>query len=619
MMSPMRRPGVVRTAALAAWALVCAGLTATGPASAAGGAADGSPAGGGAADQRVARIAAAHDRTPEDVRALLADPAVGVGPSDRLYYADPPRVPAAVPPDRPDRARRLRGATLPDVTRLHSRPGAARTILLDFDGHQLTGTEWQQQLGLPGGTYPAFSLDHDRTRFSADERAVIHEIWERVAEDFAPFDVDVTTRDPGRAALVRKGAHDERFGMRVLITVAGTRGAIAEAVARLCGGCVGLAWVDVFDAVGAEGYQPTLVFADRLDDDPWQIAETVSHEVGHTLGLPHAGDRHSPYHLGTPPWSPIMGAGAAGLTQWSRGEYDGAVGYDGRGRSLRHPVDEVATMAARIGGVRDDHGDTPADATLLGSAATLEETGLIGSPGDRDVFVLGRTCQGPLTVRATPTAVGTNLDIRLRVLDADGRVVRDHNPVASGLLWHPAVTGLDAGASLPSGTGAWYVEVSGGAQQGAAAWSGYGSLGAYRLRIDTCDDPVGPHRPPAPPPHVPPPKDPGTAAPEPRPRAEPPVRPQRVRVARGKRGRPRSVVVRWRAARPRGARVTAYVLRARKYAGKRVVARRVGRVRPGRRRVDWRLGPGVWRVRVIARSKAGRSAPSPWSVRVRAR
>src|SRR5690606_22568600 len=149
-------------------------------------------------------------------------------------------------------------------------------------------TQWQQQLGWPGGTYPAFSLDHDRTRFSADERAVIHEIWERVAEDFAPFDVDVTTRDPGRAALVRKGAHDERFGMRVLITVAGTRGAIAEAVARLCGGCVGLAWVDVFDAVGAEGYQPTLVFADRLDDDPWQIAETVSHEVGHTLGLPHA-------------------------------------------------------------------------------------------------------------------------------------------------------------------------------------------------------------------------------------------------------------------------------------------------------------------------------------------
>src|SRR5690606_42014869 len=61
-------------------------------------------------------------------------------------------------------------------------------------------------------------------------------------------------------------------------------------------------------------------------------------------------------------------------------DLDGAVGYDGRGRSLRHPVDEVATMAARIGGVRDDHGDTPADATLLGSAATLEETGLIGSP-----------------------------------------------------------------------------------------------------------------------------------------------------------------------------------------------------------------------------------------------
>lgn len=68
-------------------------------------------------------------------------------------------------------------------------------IFLDFDGHVVSGTAWNS-----GGasTYHArpFSSDSDYQSFSGTELAQIAEIWHRVAEDYAAFDVDVTTQEP---------------------------------------------------------------------------------------------------------------------------------------------------------------------------------------------------------------------------------------------------------------------------------------------------------------------------------------------------------------------------------------------------------------------------------------
>ncbi|KAF6263053.1 hypothetical protein COO60DRAFT_1635476 [Scenedesmus sp. NREL 46B-D3] len=47
--------------------------------------------------------------------------------------------------------------------------------------------------------------DGDRSTFNAEELADIVAVWRAVAEDFAPFDVDVTTVDPGDAALAGVG------------------------------------------------------------------------------------------------------------------------------------------------------------------------------------------------------------------------------------------------------------------------------------------------------------------------------------------------------------------------------------------------------------------------------
>ena len=78
---------------------------------------------------------------------------------------------------------------------LHSRPGAGKIIYLDFDGHVISNTAWNSGLADPLVARP-YSLDGDDASFSSSELASIAAIWRRVAEDYAPFDVDVTTESP---------------------------------------------------------------------------------------------------------------------------------------------------------------------------------------------------------------------------------------------------------------------------------------------------------------------------------------------------------------------------------------------------------------------------------------
>lgn len=47
-------------------------------------------------------------------------------------------------------------------------------------------------------TYVAkpFDKDGDPTQYNSDEQFIIVQVWARVAEDYAGFDVDVTTEEP---------------------------------------------------------------------------------------------------------------------------------------------------------------------------------------------------------------------------------------------------------------------------------------------------------------------------------------------------------------------------------------------------------------------------------------
>src|SRR4028118_2093908 len=103
----------------------------------------------------------------------------------------------------------VQGATLPlaSLPLLSSNPSATSKVFLDFDVHTTSGTLWNSSFN--GGANivtPGYSIDADTTTFSTTEVATIEEIWKRVAEDYAPFNVDVTTNDPGNlnAAKDRK-------------------------------------------------------------------------------------------------------------------------------------------------------------------------------------------------------------------------------------------------------------------------------------------------------------------------------------------------------------------------------------------------------------------------------
>ncbi len=245
------------------------------------------------------------------------------------------------------------GATLPagmDPLGLSSRPGSSRTIYLDFTGGTVTGTAWNKDYGTTIEAEPFSITDPVSTDFSPDERNQIYRAWLVVAEDYAPFDVNVTTRDPGEAALDRSTTADQVYGTRVLVTNGGT-------IYDDCG-CGGESYVGVFDLPDPDhAYaQPAWVFADGTTHDGWSIGQAASHEAGHSFGLHHDGVQDSSgttvqgYYEGTRLWAPIMGASYYSvLSQWSRGEYPGA-------NNAEDDVQIISSHGAPL--LPDDHGDT---------------------------------------------------------------------------------------------------------------------------------------------------------------------------------------------------------------------------------------------------------------------
>ena len=71
---------------------------------------------------------------------------------------------------------------------LSSKPGARNKLYLDFNGHTTDDNSFWTPFSAA-----AFSLDSDRSKFNAAEQLVIEEVWQRVTEDFSPFQYDVTT------------------------------------------------------------------------------------------------------------------------------------------------------------------------------------------------------------------------------------------------------------------------------------------------------------------------------------------------------------------------------------------------------------------------------------------
>ncbi len=291
--------------------------------------------------------------------------------------------------------------TAEDTFHLHSLPGAEKTIYLDFDGHVTTGTYWNQYWDIDPLITPPYDIDGDPDNFSTSELQRIQRIWKTVAEDFRPFDVNVTTEDPGVDALRRTCPDDPYWGIRVVF-----------GADQADTGYGGIAYIDSF-----RWYSDTPNFVFNVGERG--AAEAASHEVGHTLGLFHHGTASDEYYAGhgsgATGWAPIMGVGYyRPLVQWSRGDYPGA------NNPSQHDL-EIMTTGYGIRFRDDDHGDTRETATPLNASQETEffAEGIIERPTDVDFFRF-QTGTGPVTLQIDPFHYYPNLDILARLYDENG-------------------------------------------------------------------------------------------------------------------------------------------------------------------------------------------------------
>ncbi len=195
-----------------------------------------SPAAAAPSAATVDKAARVNGKSEAQVRKILADVTARVNASGRIHFVEPARRLDSTAP-----APQLAPLPYAQTFTLHSRPGSSRVIYLDFTGETISGTAWNGSYGTSTSAFYAepFSLDATPDAFSDAEQDVIQSVWQRVAEDYAPFDVDVTTQDPGAAAIDRVGSADTVFGTRALITD-------ASEIKSSCS-CGGVAYLGVFD------------------------------------------------------------------------------------------------------------------------------------------------------------------------------------------------------------------------------------------------------------------------------------------------------------------------------------------------------------------------------------
>ncbi len=371
-----------------------------------------------------------------------------------------------------------------DVFNLQSKPDSNFTIYLDFDGHVTENTTWNTAYGMTTIVSPPFDLDGDPTSFAQSELERIMISWQRTAEDFAPFDINVTTRDPGLDALIRSGGGDTRWGARAVATF--------DTFANC--GCGGHAYIDSFnDPVDT----PTFVY--NLGEG--SLGETFSHEVGHMLNLFHDGTNvgglaYYPGHgSGETQWGTIMGAPFdENVTTWNDGDYFDADNFE-----------DDLTIITTMNGFSyrpDDFGGTTGSAAAIDITGGSEITafGIIERNTDRDLFRF-ETGAGPVSIDIAPLQTRPNLDVWAGIFDSTGSLIAESNPgnvlsasfsnvnLAAGVYYlrvegvgshdiYNATTGnVDAPAVKP-----WQ-------QSNPVGYSDYGSLGQYT--IDGTIVPVG--------------------------------------------------------------------------------------------------------------------------------
>ena len=343
--------------------------------------------------------------------------------------------------------------------------GAAASVFLDFDGHADTDS-W--------GTYSAAPFNFGggpSGTFSPGERLAIHNVWSVVAEDYSPFNINVTTVEPGAFA--------DRVAHRMAITE--SSGSIIG-----FGGSLGVAFVNSFNSGGPNnqvswtfasafsifGAGSTEGFSGRIMASAIEQGNTTAHEFGHALGLRHWGTQPGNANGANVFPDGIMSTPDRGLNR--------EIWQNGNRNSIGVPQDDVAVIANGTNGFgfrTDDHGDTLGTATALSpSGQTYSAEGIVSQLTDLDLFQFQASAATTITVDVDEYV--NDLDVQIRLLDSAGVEVETSDPSDS----------FDGEITRTLADGTYYLEVTTDGEDG--------ELGQYDVHITTTVGGGGSNTPP---------------------------------------------------------------------------------------------------------------------------